>query len=249
MCDANAKVARISEGDAPITFALLFSKLDEIDRYADQIAEKVFTLATVTRSNTDTEEPLTVSLASTDTSEAIVPASTTLVANSVTANFHVTAIDDSLEDGSQLAQISASAAGYVSVPADLTVVSHPFPWQNFVNNKDVDGNGNVVLMDALRVINEINLKGARLLPDPTVEFGPPPFFDVNGDHYITAGDVLVIFNYLNQQASGEGEAGPWLAASLPELPAVPNKKVADLSHQAIFSEEKRSNVRHIHELP
>ena len=53
----------------------------------------------------------------------------------------------------------------------------------------------------------------------------------------TAGDVLVIFNYLNQQASGEGEAGPWLAASLPELPAVPNKKVADLSHQVIFSEE------------
>ena len=70
-----------------------------------------------------------------------------------------------------------------------------------------------------------------------MEFGPPPFFDVNGDHYITAGDVLVIFNYLNQQASGVGEAGTWLAASLPELPAAPNKKVADLSHQVIFSEE------------
>lgn len=36
----SAKLARIAEDDQPITFALLFSKLDEIEAYVDQIAEK-----------------------------------------------------------------------------------------------------------------------------------------------------------------------------------------------------------------
>lgn len=203
---------------------------------SDQIAEKVVTSATVTRSNSDTAAPLTVSLASDDTSEATVPSNVTLAANSATANFQVTAIDDGLEDGSQVAQISASATGYVSVAADLTVVTHPFPWQNFVNNKDVDGNGAVVLLDALAVINEINLNGARLLPDPTGQFSPPPFYDVSGDHYITAVDVLVIFNFLTQEAEAEaeGEAGQFWEAT---IPCLSEREVSDLARQQAFSEE------------
>jgi hypothetical protein len=149
----------------------------------------------------------------------------------------VTAIDDGLEDGSQVAQISASAAGYISLAADLTVVTHPFPWQNFVNNKDVDGNGAVLLLDALLVINEINLNGARLLPDPTGQFSPPPFYDVSGDHYITAVDVLVIFNYLTAEAEAEGEPAAWLGVQPAWIPDLPARKMSDLARQEAFSED------------
>ncbi len=48
----------------------------------------------VTRSNTDSGSPLTVNLASSDTSEAAVPATVTIPADEASATFVVTAVDD-----------------------------------------------------------------------------------------------------------------------------------------------------------
>ena len=58
--------------------------------------------------------PLTVTLASSDTSEATVPATVTIPANQASATFTVTAVDDTLLDGTQRRPITASAAGYVN---------------------------------------------------------------------------------------------------------------------------------------
>ena len=203
----------------------------------ESIAEKVLTSATVSRSNSDITQPLVVSLASTDTSEATVPASVTIPADAASVDFLVTAIDDGLDDGTQSVQVSADAAGYISLPADLDVVSHPFPWQNFVNSMDVDGDGVVILLDALVAINDINLNGARLLPDPDGQFSPPPYYDVNGNGYLTAIDVLVIFNHLIEQAAAEAEAEGEAAMFRMPRPAVTsrvtNKRSPPRTHQAV----------------
>ena len=64
----------------------------------------------------------------------------------------------------------------------------------------------------LRLINALNARtifdAAGRLPDPPVAPNtPPPFYDVNGDGYLTpALDVLPVINYLNGVTSGEGEA-------------------------------------------
>jgi hypothetical protein len=81
------------------------------------------------------------------------------------------------------------------------------PWRNTDMAEDVNGDGLMSPIDALLLINEINVNGARDLPNPP-DIDPPPFLDVNGDGQLTAtGDVLPVINMLNAQSGGEGELG------------------------------------------
>ena len=89
------------------------------------------------------------------------------------------------------------------------------PWQNAATPHDVNTDLVLTPLDALIVINDLNLAGARLLPNPPAEGeGPPPFPDVNGDGYLTPSDALAVINALNAsccsgEGAGEGEsAGP-----------------------------------------
>ena len=76
---------------------------------------------TVTRSNTDTAASVTVTLASSDTTEASVPSVVTIPAGQASASFTITAVDDNLLDGTQTVQISASGAGYSGSSQSLSV--------------------------------------------------------------------------------------------------------------------------------
>jgi exo-beta-1,3-glucanase (GH17 family) len=76
---------------------------------------------TVTRSNSDTAAELVVTLASSDMTEATVPAGVTIPAGQSAATFAIAAADDALLDGLQTVSITASAAGYVAGPATLDV--------------------------------------------------------------------------------------------------------------------------------
>ncbi|MEO2022281.1 MAG: dockerin type I domain-containing protein, partial [Pirellulaceae bacterium] len=169
------------------------------------IVEQVSTTGTVTRSNTDNLQSLVVALAASDSSEVTLPASVTIAGGQASASFLVTAIDDGLDDATQITEIEAVAVGYISQAAQLQVVDHPFPWQNVSNALDVDGDGSAVPLDVLIIINNLNIEGARALPVPTTQFTPPPYYDASGDGFITALDALVVINYLNQQGAGEGE--------------------------------------------
>jgi hypothetical protein len=64
-------------------------------------------------------------------------------------------------------------------------------------------------LDALLIINLINanppISFTPLPVPPEPGFTPPPYYDVNGDGYVTPMDVLIIINYLSGGA-GEGEA-------------------------------------------
>ena len=75
------------------------------------------------------------------------------------------------------------------------------PWQNSCNGLDASGDGLVVPLDALALINELNAGGGQLLPPPSEEKAPPPFYDVNGDGFLVPGDVLIIINALNGNPS------------------------------------------------
>ena len=64
---------------------------------------------------------LTVSLLSSDPSEATVPATITIPAGQITANFTITAVDDSEPDGSQSVNLSATASSHTGNTSTLTV--------------------------------------------------------------------------------------------------------------------------------
>ena len=62
-----------------------------------------------------------MTLVSDDTSEATVPATVTVPAGQASVTFIVTAVDDSLGDGTQHVVVTASAAGFPSASAELDV--------------------------------------------------------------------------------------------------------------------------------
>ncbi len=76
---------------------------------------------TVRRSNSDIGSPLIVTLTSSDTTELTVPTTVTIPANQTLATFSITAVDDSLLDGSQIISITGSAAGFVDGSKSIDV--------------------------------------------------------------------------------------------------------------------------------
>lgn len=64
---------------------------------------------------------LIVTLASSDTTEASVPATVTITAGNTSANFDIAAVNDFLADGEQSSTITATATGYTSGQVALTV--------------------------------------------------------------------------------------------------------------------------------
>jgi hypothetical protein len=62
------------------------------------------------------------------------------------------------------------------------------------------------------LINQINRQGSYQLPNPpSSDDTPPPYYDVNGDEWLSPQDVLTVINYLNSQTSGAGEGEGELA--------------------------------------
>ena len=79
---------------------------------------------TVSRSNTDTNQSITVQLSSNDTSEASLPASVVISAGLTSVIVGVDAIDDSVFDGTQIVVLGASSNGYESASIQLTVTDY-----------------------------------------------------------------------------------------------------------------------------
>ena len=76
---------------------------------------------TITRSNTDNQDPLVVQLRSDDTSEATVVPEVTIPGGEATIAFSVRAVDDDLLDGDQLVILSATAPAFVDGRQELLV--------------------------------------------------------------------------------------------------------------------------------
>jgi PKD repeat protein len=79
---------------------------------------------TVSRSNTNTESELIVTLTTNDASEATVPSNVVIPAGSQSTTVGVTAVDDDLFDGTQFLKLTASEARYSSAIVDVSVTDY-----------------------------------------------------------------------------------------------------------------------------
>ena len=77
--------------------------------------------ATVTRAGGSTAGDLVVTLVSSDTGEASVPATVTILDGEASATFTVTGVDDAIVDGAQAVTITASAGGYADGADSVSV--------------------------------------------------------------------------------------------------------------------------------
>lgn len=81
-------------------------------------------VVTVIRSGAPTTSPLTVTLSSSDTSEATVPASVVIPPNRGSVSFLINAVDDLIHDGTQSVLIQALAPAFASGSATLFVTDN-----------------------------------------------------------------------------------------------------------------------------
>ncbi len=101
----------------------------DISGGASSIAENAgaATSFTISRNTEDISAPLTVTLTSSDTGEATVLGSVTILAGQSSASFDVTPSDDALADGDQSITISAMAAGYVGDDEYIDITDDEVP--------------------------------------------------------------------------------------------------------------------------
>lgn len=119
------------------------------------------------------------------------------------------------------AETSASG-GSESIEVNL-----PHAWQNFLQAGDVNNDGAVTALDALRIMNELARRAfsdrdTQALDAPeSLSAWPGVYFDHNGDDQATALDALRVINDLARQNSlGQTEAESWIPAAISPMKTV-----------------------------
>jgi VCBS repeat-containing protein len=136
-----------------------------------------------------------------------------------------------LEEVSGVAEISVvlmddggteNGASGISEPRTFTIqIDWAQPWHNRDISADVTDDGEVAADDVIKIINHINAAGSGPLPNgsgigalsvaATGVEGDGRYYDVTGDDYVAADDVIAVINYINahntnQAPATEGEA-------------------------------------------
>ncbi len=102
--------------------------------------------------------------------------------------------------------------GLASDPVTVTLALTESRYQNPLPDleADVNADGFVTAIDALRIINFLNRAliddAATFVPVSDIGAPPPDYYDVNGDGRVSAGDAGSVINKLAQLSSGEGES-------------------------------------------
>lgn len=192
----------------------------------ENVAAGTFTL-TVTRSNTDTRQPLTVNISGNDRSRIVAPATAMIPAGSRQVQIPIQPINDSLHQRSLALTYRITAAGYVAADQSFVLLDDEPPlFQNSADRFDVDGSGTVLPLDALRVINFLSRRRQNFVLDPATETPNGLFIDVSGDYQVTALDALQVINELSRQARGtSGASGEMLMRSPPTSPPLTTNRV------------------------
>ncbi|TWU46081.1 hypothetical protein Poly51_54760 [Rubripirellula tenax] len=150
----------------------------------------------LTRSNTDVDEAITVSVVGVNTTQLDLATSIELPAGVREVRLPVQPIDDDLPERSIRFDLTFSATNYDSASASFTLLDNePAKFQNPVDRFDVSNGEGVTARDVLLVINQLARQTTPDL-DPVNDSPGESFFDVNGDYQVTALDALQIINQL-----------------------------------------------------
>jgi hypothetical protein len=108
---------------------------------------------------------------------------------------------------------SASLASYRAQIVDW-VANADTMWQNQANHTDVNRSTAVTPLDALLVINEVQLRGTHgFAAKPSAT---SPLYDVSGDGQVSTLDALQVINQLIGQLAAAPAASPASALAVPE---------------------------------
>ncbi|QDS92516.1 hypothetical protein FF011L_12630 [Roseimaritima multifibrata] len=102
-------------------------------------------------------------------------------------------------------QDSTGTSAPVTVTLNLTQSAYQNPLSGM--RADVNADGFITPIDALKVINLLNRRNTNSIPVGSIQTGPPDFVDVNGDGRVEPQDALVVITALNRQSRApQGES-------------------------------------------
>lgn len=111
------------------------------------------------------------------------------------------------------------------------------PYWNVNGPADVNADGRVSSFDALAIINDLNLRGARHLATPVAGSSAGEgtasgglFIDVNNDNRVTAMDALQVINRLN--SAGEGD--PMMRLTVQIVAAGTNDEITSINQGGFY---------------
>ena len=98
--------------------------------------------------------------------------------------------------------------GRISSTVSVTLTLNESLYQNPLSelSADVNADGSITALDALRIINFLGRRAASQVPVAEIGAPPPDFYDVNGDGKVSALDALNVVNRLrdiNNRGSSE----------------------------------------------
>jgi len=160
------------------------------------------TTLTVSRSNTNTSQPLVVAISGNDPRRISLPTSIVIPAGSRQVRIAVDPIDDDIAQAPLTLDYRFTAAGYIADERSLKVLDDEPPrFQNRGNRFDVDGNDTVTGLDAILIINYLSRirNGGTPNLDPDNDLTNGLFLDVNGDYQVTALDAILVINEISRQ--------------------------------------------------
>lgn len=127
-------------------------------------------------------------------------------------------------NGNSLQPNNVSGATQFEIKLSETAVS---PWQNQVNQLDVNASGTISGLDALLIINRLLLGQAGPLPAVATV---PPYLDTDGNGSLSAFDALLVISYLTSHpASAQVQS---LVTTTQDVSASPSAMVASPSAAA-----------------
>ncbi len=153
---------------------------------------------TVRRSNTDVDEPLTVTVNGGNAAQLSAPDSILIPAGKAAVTVPLMPVDDTAAEPPQTFTFTFTSAGYQSAVAAVDVLDDEPPlFRNLQDAYDVDGNGLIEPYDLLVIINRLNRVGSVAL-DPQDGVDPAAYVDVSGDYWLTPFDANLLNNELNR---------------------------------------------------
>ncbi len=162
------------------------------------------------RSNSDTADPLVIDVSGGDRTQIDLPLTITIPANRQEVEIPLDVIDDLLAERTMSLEYQFSAAGYSDARAEIELLDDEPPlFQNPTSRFDVNNDGQTSASDALRVINQLHVRGDATGLDPQSEQPDGVYLDVNGDYELSAIDALLAINELARLSAGgssDGEA-------------------------------------------
>ncbi|MFN0018150.1 MAG: Ig-like domain-containing protein [Pirellulaceae bacterium] len=175
---------------------------------------------TLTRVDLSNAADLVVSLSSSNTGEATVPATVTIPANQNSATFPITAVNETVADKAKTVTITATAAAHNSPSKKVIVSDDETAYQNPRNPLDVVPDTVIVPGDVLAVVNILNQIGTGHVSIIMPQYvGATIFPDTTGDNFITAQDALLVINEINNPTPPPAGEGEFVAASMSTVAA------------------------------